>query len=268
MRNHISFQSLLFVLTLTVTALPTIADANIYQSILLEPNQATAEVSTDELKLILETKSAIVFDARPHEEFSVSHIPGAVNVAPKPGMPISLYTSDVAEVGRVLEQDKSRSIVLYCNGPFCGKSKRLAADLLKDGYKNVRRYQLGMPVWRALGGLAQIEEQAVLDVYLKDRTAVFIDGRSHQEYLHGRVRRSVNVPVSEVVAAKDDGRLPMNDHNTRIIVYGVDGAQARAVAGELAKNAFSNVTFYDGSAADVIELTSTLRRLGPLQGQP
>ena len=42
--------------------------------------------------------------------------------------------------------------MLYCNGPYCGKSKRLSADLAAAGYTNVRRYQLGIPIWRALGG--------------------------------------------------------------------------------------------------------------------
>lgn len=39
----------------------------------------------------------------------------------------------------------------------------------------------------------------------------------------------------------------MLDHNTRIIVFGENGAQARAVAASLAKNAFANVTFFDGT---------------------
>jgi hypothetical protein len=34
---------------------------------------------------------------------------------------------------------------LYCNGLFCGRSERLADDLIKLGYQNVRRYQLGAP---------------------------------------------------------------------------------------------------------------------------
>jgi Na+-transporting methylmalonyl-CoA/oxaloacetate decarboxylase beta subunit len=46
----------------------------------------------------------------------------------------------------------------------------------------------------------------------------------------------------------------MEDHNTRIIVFGSDGAQARAVATSLANNAFANVTFVAGSATDLIEL--------------
>jgi hypothetical protein len=42
----------------------------------------------------------------------------------------------------------------------------------------------------------------------------------------------------------------MEDHNTRIIVFGKDAAQARATA-EIAKNAFHNVSFYGGSRADL-----------------
>jgi rhodanese-related sulfurtransferase len=61
-----------------------------------------------------------------------------------------------------------------------------------------------------------------------------------------------NVPASEVVAAKYDGRLPMEDHNTRIVVFGADAEQARNAADVLAANAFHNVTFYAGSAADLL----------------
>jgi hypothetical protein len=43
----------------------------------------------------------------------------------------------------------------------------------------------------------------------------------------------------------------MEDHNTRIIVFGRDGDQARAAAEEIAKNAFHNVSFYGGSLADL-----------------
>jgi hypothetical protein len=47
-----------------------------------------------------------------------------------------------------------------------------------------------------------------------------------------------------VKKAKKDGRLPMEDHNTRIIVFGRDGPQARAVAEAIAKNAFHNVSYF------------------------
>lgn len=125
---------------------------NIFDAILAEPGQRTGEVSTAELKKILAERSAIILDARPHLEYAISHIPGALNVAPKPGVSASMYVSDVAEIGRLVSSDKAARVVLYCNGPYCGKSKRLAEELLAAGYSNVRRYQLGIPVWRALGG--------------------------------------------------------------------------------------------------------------------
>jgi hypothetical protein len=39
----------------------------------------------------------------------------------------------------------------------------------------------------------------------------------------------------------------MEDHNTRIIVFGRDSAQAQAVTGAIAKEAFHNVSYFGGS---------------------
>ena len=77
------------------------------QAILGEPGSSVPEVSTMDLEQILRDQSAVVLDTRPHLEWSVSHIPGAINVAPKPGVPMALYTSDVTEVGRLVGEDKS-----------------------------------------------------------------------------------------------------------------------------------------------------------------
>ncbi len=224
---------------------------NIFQATLMEANQKTAEVSTEELRQILTDGSAVVFDARPQMEYAVSHIPGAKNVAAKAGVPMSVYVSDVAEIGRLVP-DTASPIVLYCNGPFCGKSKRLSEELLDAGYTNVRRYQLGAPTWRALVGVMQIELDGVRYVRDGDRTAVFVDGRSAEEYRAGSLPGARNIPVAEVVAAKDDGRLPIEDHNTRIIVFGTDAQQARAVTAELAKNAFHNVAYFAGTLDDLV----------------
>ena len=118
------------------------------QAVFARLDSSAPEVSTDELEQILHDQSAVVLDTRPYLEWSISHIPGALNVAPKPGVPLALYASDVKEIGRLVDGDKSQPLVLYCNGPYCGKSKRLAADALRAGYTNVRRYQLGAPVLR------------------------------------------------------------------------------------------------------------------------
>lgn len=229
---------------------------NIQQTTLMESAQKTSEISTEELRVILVEKIATVFDARPFKEYAVSHIPGAINVSAKPGVPMSLYVSDVTEIGRVIQNNKAAPLVLYCNGPFCGKSKRLAEELLAAGYTNVRRYQLGIPVWRALGGTTEIEAEGTQYVKENDQTAVWIDAREPEEFMTNPIQKARNLPLSgikqgkgidEVKKAKDDGRLPMEDHNTRIIVFGRDGAQAKAAAEAIAREAFHNVSYFAGT---------------------
>jgi rhodanese-related sulfurtransferase len=201
-----------------------------------------------------------VFDARPHLEFSISHIPRALNVAAKPGVPASLYVSDVAEIGRTVGDNRKAKIVLYCNGPFCGKSKRLAEELVAAGYVDVRRYQLGIPVWRALGGVTEIEPDGLRHVVRDDKTAVLIDTRDAAAYAAGTLLNARPLPrsgvlegkdVGEVKRAKDDGRLPMEDHNTRIIVFGENAGAAQFVAEALAREAFHNVSYFAGSFEQV-----------------
>ena len=184
-------------------------------------------------------------------------------MAPKPGMAMSQYTSDVSEIGRLVGGDKTRALVLYCNGPHCGKSKRVSEELLAAGYSNVRRYQLGAPVWRALGGVMVMELDGVRHVLKNDRTAVFIDARDASEFSGGTLGEARNIPrskvlsgkdVGEVKAAKDDGRLPMEDHNTRIIVFGRNARQARPVAEAIAREAFHNVSYFEGELRVLLAL--------------
>lgn len=228
---------------------------NIFQATLGESGQRTAEVSTEQLRRILADQSAVVLDTRPFREFAISHIPGARNVAARPGVPMSAYVSDVAEIGRLIEGKRETPLVLYCNGPYCGKSKRLAEELLTAGYTNIRRYQLGIPVWRALGGLTEIEAEGLRHVVANDRTAVLIDAREVDVFRTGSLPNARSIPrsgvlegkdVGEAKRAKDDGRLPMEDHNTRLIVVGREVTEARYVAEALAREAFHNVAYFRG----------------------
>jgi rhodanese-related sulfurtransferase len=232
----------------------------IFQATLLEANQRTVEVSTEEVRKVLAEGRSFVLDARPFMEYAVSHLPGALNVSAKPGVAMSVYVSDVKEIERLVGGDRTKPVVLYCNGPYCGKSKRLSEELLGAGFTTVRRYQLGIPVWRALGGLTQIELEGVKYVLSSDQTAVFLDTRDPQEFSTGSLPSARNLPASglvlgkdvgEVKKAKDDGRLPMEDHNTRIVVFGRDGGQARRVAEALVNEAFHNVAFFDGPFATI-----------------
>lgn len=232
--------ALVAILLVAAGASPT----SIYEATLNEVGEKTPELSFAELKTVLAQKSAVVFDSRPAREFGLGHVPGALNVAPKPGVPMSIYVSDVHEIERAVKGDKATHIVLYCNGPFCGKSKRLSAELLEAGFKNVRRFQLGMPVWRALGGAQQMELEGVRTVLEKDKTAWLLDARGSAGLPGAR-----GLVPADVKKAKDDGRLPMEDHHTRVVVVGAGEAQARALADAVAKEAFDNVSFFAGDAA-------------------
>jgi rhodanese-related sulfurtransferase len=258
-----------FVAAIATLLLVTGASAqSVFEATVPEAAPNTTDISTDELRRVLSDGSATVFDARPMREFAISHIPGALNVAPRPGMPPHLYVSDVAEIDRLLNGDRGRPLVLYCNGPTCGKSRRLAAELLEAGYTNVRRYQLGAPGWRLLGGAMQTLPEA-LPYIATDRTAVWIDARDPQAFSAGTIRGARNIPRSGLGAgreqgvmleAKLDGRLPMEDHNTRIIVFGANAAEARAVADAIAGEAFQNVSFVSEPFSDIRQVLRSRRR--------
>src|SRR5215472_9807780 len=210
------------------------------------------EMSTAELRAALTEASAIIIDARPYEEYAVSHIPGARAVPAKAGTTPALYVADATEIAKTIP-DKSQPLVLYCNGLFCGRSERFADDLIKLGYRNVRRYQLGAPGWRALGGVMQVEKPALLRLLAQDATSVLIDGTADAGP-KSRLRNAVLIPLPDASKAKDDGRLPMTDHNTRIFVVATNGAEARSVAEAIVHDAFHNVTFFGGAITDLPEL--------------
>lgn len=112
-------------------------------------------------------------------------------------------------------------------------------------------------MWRALGGVTQIEPWGVKHVYANDKTATFLDARDREDFKAGSVPNARNLPrrgvrpgekdVGEIQAAKNDGRLPYEDHNTRIIVFGKDAQQALEVAEALAWEAFHNVAYFAGT---------------------
>jgi rhodanese-related sulfurtransferase len=224
---------------------------SIYDGVLSNAG-SSRELSTGELRQVLLESSAIVLDARPYEEYAVSHIPGARSVRGKPGTTPALYVADANEVLEKLP-DPNQALILYCNGLYCGRSERFAEELMSLGYRNVSRYQLGAPGWRALGGVMQVEKPALLRLLEQDKTSVLIDGRAQAD-VKPRLRNAVWIPLRDASKAKDDGRLPMTDHNTRVFVVAGNGNEARDVAEAIVHDAFHNVTFFDGTIADLAEL--------------
>jgi rhodanese-related sulfurtransferase len=218
---------------------------NIYQATLAEPNQKTGEVSTEQVRRILADGSAIVLDSRKRSEYVAGHIPGARNAGPPPDAPPAEY---VAAVERLVGGDKNKALVLYCNGPFCQASRQLSEQLVAAGFTNVRRYQLGIPIWRALGGPTEIELEGILRIYKVDQTAVFFDARSAEEFAKGSLPGAHNVPADKLASgALQKVPLPQDDFNTRIVLFGRDSDQARTPADALSKRPWHNVTYFPGS---------------------
>lgn len=202
--------------------------------------QSGVEISTEQLKEILASGKGRVIDVRPPKEYAISHIPGSTNV----------FENDIEAMMRLCP-DKAAPVVFYCNGPHCHKTVRVAEKLVKNGYTNIKKYHLGLPVWRAVGNTAETDLGGFKHVYGADKTAVFIDARSPEEYKAGTAPGSVNMKPGEAEAANRDGRLPYTDHGTRIIVFGSGPDQARRLAEEIAQRAYWNSGYFSGTYEDL-----------------
>jgi rhodanese-related sulfurtransferase len=225
---------------------------DIYRATLMEPHAKTGEVSTEELHRILADGSAIVIDARPRAEFDAGHIPGArVLDAPSGDQTVA------AE--RLANGNKAAALVVYCNGPYCQASRRLAEQLVAAGFTNVRRYQLGMPVWRALGGPTVIELNGIVRIFTADKTAVFIDARPAEDFARGSLPGARNLTadsldgtLKQMMAGKlSNPPLPIDDFNRRIVLFGRDATQVLGLAAVMSKRPWYNVAYFPGSYDDL-----------------
>ncbi len=220
-------------------ALASKARPSIHEATLDEQNQKTPEIATDEFKALLAKGGSIVFDARPTEEYAVAHIPGSLIL-------------DEKQLGRITQSypDRGTSIVIYSNGPFCDRARTRSEDLLRLGYTRVSRYQLGLPVWRALGNTAETNLQGFRQV-ARDSDTLIVDARSLTEYAAGTVPGAKAILAGDVGRAEKDRRLRYLDHGARVIVFANSAGDARAVADELARTAYSNTSYFDGSYTEL-----------------
>jgi rhodanese-related sulfurtransferase len=195
----------------------------------------TIDISTADMQRILKDGSATVIDSRTIAEFDAGHLAGAKLVD-------RTSSSHLDAVAKITNGNKAAKLVLYCNGPYCKASRSLAAELVKAGYSGVTRYQLGLPVWRALGGPVAIEAGGVARIFKADQTALFIDTRPAVDFAEGTLGNARNIPVGELASAK----LPDDDFNRRIVLFGSDEAEARKAADVMSKRPWHNVSYYPG----------------------
>ena len=222
------------------SALAAAPKPTVYQTTLEERDQRSPEVTTEQLQQILAKKSGIVLDARPKDQYAIAHIPGSINLEEK-------------GIIRFIQAypDRETNIVLYSNGPFCNWAKLRAAELMSQGYTKVSRYQLGLPVWRVLGNTAETSLQGFRQIFANENNAVIVDARNRAEYIAGTVPGAENILPGEGSKAAKDRRLGFYDYNARIIVFSNSVEDARTVAEELARNAYSNSSYVAGTYEDL-----------------
>jgi rhodanese-related sulfurtransferase len=105
-----------------------------------EPQPAPFKtVTTEELKKLIDSgkDAPLVIDARNPEEYDEVHIKNAVNIP----------VSKLEKAPTLLPADRNISIVFFCYGILCGKSKKAALFAASLGYSNLMVYGEGMPVW-------------------------------------------------------------------------------------------------------------------------
>jgi rhodanese-related sulfurtransferase len=107
--------------------------------------------------------STMVIDSRTRAWVEKGIIPGTVNI---PWDTLNIGKSDPAAVQAILENqlgaerrdgfwnfDKAKTLVLFCNGSWCGQSPTTIKGLLKIGYPahKILWYRGGMQDWESLG---------------------------------------------------------------------------------------------------------------------
>jgi rhodanese-related sulfurtransferase len=99
--------------------------------------EMAAPVTLDELKKIVDTKSAVIFDCNGADMYKAGHIPGALSFAQLEG-----------KMASVLPKDKNALIVAYCGGTMCSAWEGAAGEAKLQGYTNIKHYKGGITGWK------------------------------------------------------------------------------------------------------------------------
>jgi rhodanese-related sulfurtransferase len=104
-----------------------------------------ATVGLDEFRRAVESKSALILDARPSVFFEQGHVPGALNLARDD------FAHDYRNLTGVLQAAHEKPIIVYCSGGDCHDSRLVANALLSLGFSNVTVFTGGWNAWSAAG---------------------------------------------------------------------------------------------------------------------
>ena len=104
-----------------------------------------ASVRLPEFRSAVESKRALILDARPSVFFEQGHVPGALNLARDD------FARDYRNLSPALKAATDRPIIVYCSGGECHDSRMVANALLTLGFSDVRVFTDGWDGWLAAG---------------------------------------------------------------------------------------------------------------------
>jgi rhodanese-related sulfurtransferase len=108
-------------------------------------------------------QSILIVDSRGPSWLERGTIPGSVNIHYKR---LSLRSADEADIADILENQfgatrtqefwnfrNAKTLVMFCNGPWCGQSPTNIRGLMRIGYPphKLKWYRGGMQAWETLG---------------------------------------------------------------------------------------------------------------------
>jgi rhodanese-related sulfurtransferase len=99
-------------------------------------------ITREELQHLLDQDAVTLVEALPKVQYDAGHLPHALN------LPGTTLTPQDAER---LAPDRTRTLVTYCSGQGCPRSKVAAGAFTRLGYEDVRVYTGGKADWYDAG---------------------------------------------------------------------------------------------------------------------
>ena len=125
---------------------PTTPPSSLPYTAVSDPSHPAAGVRFLDLpafREVVDSKKAIVLDARPEIFHRLGHIPGAISLSREE------FKADYTKQRSRLESDKSQMIAIYCSSASCEDSAMVADGLVKLKYNRVYVFKGGWNDWTA-----------------------------------------------------------------------------------------------------------------------
>lgn len=120
----------------------------------MTPAEGVRTVGELEVLEALQDPGVVVVDGRVRPDWETGTIPGAISM-PYTEMADRLHELGCEEDfdGYLCDPEKVPTLVMFCNGPWCGQSPEAIRRIIEAGYpvEKITYYRWGMQGWRMLG---------------------------------------------------------------------------------------------------------------------